>query len=72
MAAMPRPLPTSEQDCASTSPRSTTRSSPSRSDLTDEQARSTPTVSALSIGALIKHVTGVQRGWMQRVAAALR
>jgi uncharacterized damage-inducible protein DinB len=38
--------------------------------LTDEQARMTPTVSALSIGALIKHVTGCQRGWMNRVAAA--
>src|SRR3954469_17450923 len=38
--------------------------------LTDEQARSTPTVSALSIGGLIKHATGVQRGWMERVAAA--
>jgi uncharacterized damage-inducible protein DinB len=38
--------------------------------LTDEQARMTPTVSALSIGALIKHVTGCQRGWMKRVAAA--
>lgn len=38
--------------------------------LTDEQARSTPTVSALSIGGLIKHVTGCQRGWMERVAAA--
>ncbi len=38
--------------------------------LTDEQARATPTVSALSIGALIKHATGVQRSWMQRVAAA--
>jgi uncharacterized damage-inducible protein DinB len=38
--------------------------------LTDEQARATPTASALSIGALIKHVTGCQRGWMQRVAAA--
>ncbi|MCV7227507.1 DinB family protein [Mycolicibacterium komossense] len=38
--------------------------------LTDEQARATPTVSALSIGALIKHATGVQRTWMQRVAAA--
>lgn len=38
--------------------------------LTDEQARATPTVSALSIGALIKHVTHCQRGWMQRVAAA--
>ena len=29
--------------------------------LTDEQARATPTVSALSIGGLIKHVTGMQR-----------
>jgi uncharacterized damage-inducible protein DinB len=38
--------------------------------LTDEQARATPTVSALSIGALIKHATGVQRMWMQRVASA--
>ncbi len=38
--------------------------------LTDEQARATPTVSALSIGALIKHATGCQRTWMQRVAAA--
>lgn len=38
--------------------------------LTDEQARSTPSVSALSIGGLIKHVTHCQRGWMERVAAA--
>jgi Protein of unknown function (DUF664) len=38
--------------------------------LTDEQARSTPSVSALSIGGLIKHATGVQRGWMERVTAA--
>lgn len=38
--------------------------------LTDEQARSTPSVSALSIGGLIKHATGVQMGWMARVAAA--
>ena len=38
--------------------------------LTDEQARATPSVSALSVGALIKHVTNCQRGWMQRVAAA--
>ena len=38
--------------------------------LTDEQARSTPSVSALSIGGLIKHVAGVQRGWMARVTAA--
>jgi uncharacterized damage-inducible protein DinB len=38
--------------------------------LSDEQARSTPTVSALSIGGLIKHATGVQRSWMERVNAA--
>ncbi|MFZ0832916.1 MAG: DinB family protein [Mycobacterium sp.] len=38
--------------------------------LTDEQARSTPSASALSIGGLIKHATGMQRTWMQRVAAA--
>ena len=38
--------------------------------LTDEQARSAPSVSALSIGGLIKHVTNCQRGWMARVAAA--
>jgi uncharacterized damage-inducible protein DinB len=38
--------------------------------LTDEQARATPTVSALSIGALIKHVTNCQHGWMLRIAAA--
>jgi hypothetical protein len=38
--------------------------------LTDEQARSTPSVSALSIGGLVKHATGMQRTWMARVAAA--
>ena len=38
--------------------------------LSDEQARATPTVSALSIGGVIKHVTGMQRGWMLRVAVA--
>ncbi|KDF00747.1 hypothetical protein Y900_017855 [Mycolicibacterium aromaticivorans JS19b1 = JCM 16368] len=38
--------------------------------LTDEQARATPSVSSLSVGGLIKHVTGVQQSWMQRVAAA--
>lgn len=38
--------------------------------LTDEQARTRSTVSALSIGGLIKHVTSMQRTWMQRVAAA--
>ncbi|OBJ50446.1 DinB family protein [Mycobacterium sp. 1423905.2] len=38
--------------------------------LTDEQARATPSASALSVGGLIKHVTGMQRTWMKRVAAA--
>jgi Protein of unknown function (DUF664) len=38
--------------------------------LTDEQARSRPSVSALSIGGLIKHATGVQRGYIERVKAA--
>lgn len=38
--------------------------------LTDEQARSSPAASALSIGGLIKHVTAMQRSWMARVAAA--
>jgi hypothetical protein len=38
--------------------------------LTDEQARSTPTVSALSIGGLIKHAAELQNNWMARVAAA--
>ena len=38
--------------------------------LTDEQARSKPSVSALSIGGLIKHATGVQRSWVDRVKAA--
>jgi uncharacterized damage-inducible protein DinB len=40
------------------------------SGLTDEQARATPTVSALSVGGLVKHATGLQRTWMARVAAA--
>lgn len=38
--------------------------------LTDEQARSASTVSALSIGGLVKHATGLQHSWMARVAAA--
>ena len=38
--------------------------------LTDEQARSAPSVSALSIGGLVKHATEMQRTWMARVAAA--
>jgi hypothetical protein len=36
--------------------------------LTDEQARSSPTVSPLSIGGLIKHLTAVQYAWTQQVA----
>ncbi len=32
-------------------------------DLTDDQARSTPTVSALSIGGLIKHVSFMEEVW---------
>ncbi len=32
-------------------------------DLTDEQAASRPTASELCLGGLIKHVTGVERGW---------
>jgi hypothetical protein len=31
--------------------------------LTDEQARLTPTASALSIGGLIKHVSATEKGW---------
>ena len=31
--------------------------------LTDDQARLTPTVSALSLGGLVKHVTASQRDW---------
>jgi hypothetical protein len=38
--------------------------------LTDEQARSSPSVSALSVGGLVKHATAMQRNWMVRVAAA--
>jgi hypothetical protein len=32
-------------------------------DLTDEQARLTPTASALSLGGLIKHVSSTEQGW---------
>ncbi len=35
--------------------------------LTDEEARATPTVSALSIGGLIKHVAATERGWIDLV-----
>lgn len=34
-------------------------------DLTTEQASERTTVSALTIGGLIKHVTGVERGWAE-------
>jgi uncharacterized damage-inducible protein DinB len=34
-------------------------------DLTDEQARARTTVSELTLGGLIKHVTHVERGWAQ-------
>jgi len=37
------------------------------SGLTDEQARATPTKSALSVGGLIKHVTAMERTWMDIV-----
>ena len=32
-------------------------------DLADDAARSTPTVSALSLGGLVKHVSAVERSW---------
>ncbi len=35
--------------------------------LSDDEARLTPKPSALSIGALVKHATGVQRGWRDRI-----
>jgi len=35
--------------------------------LSDEQAQSTPTVSALSVGGLVKHVSAVERFWMDVV-----
>ncbi|MGZ4711817.1 MAG: DinB family protein [Acidimicrobiia bacterium] len=35
--------------------------------LDDEQVRATPTVSALSLGAIVKHVTAVERMWREFV-----
>jgi uncharacterized damage-inducible protein DinB len=35
--------------------------------LTDDQARSVPTRSSLSVGGLIKHVTAMERNWMDIV-----
>jgi uncharacterized damage-inducible protein DinB len=40
--------------------------------LTDEQARLTPTTSSLSIGGLVKHVTDMERGWIDMVAQRTR
>jgi hypothetical protein len=37
--------------------------------LTDEQAAATPTVSALSLGGLIKHVTQVEHYWIVGLVA---
>jgi uncharacterized damage-inducible protein DinB len=36
-------------------------------DLTDEQARQCPTASELCLGGLIKHVTSVERGWVNLI-----
>lgn len=38
--------------------------------LSDEQAGGTPTPSTLSLGALLKHATGVQRTWLDTALAA--
>ncbi|WP_410590612.1 DinB family protein [Amycolatopsis sp. lyj-23] len=35
--------------------------------LTDEQARTAPTKSALSVGGLVKHVASTEHGWMDTV-----
>lgn len=37
--------------------------------LTDDQARATPTTSALSVGGLVKHVASMERGWIDIVLA---
>ena len=39
--------------------------------LSDEQARATPTASALSVGGVIKHVSAVERFWMDVVLGRL-
>ncbi|MEJ9077256.1 MULTISPECIES: DinB family protein [Gordonia] len=38
--------------------------------VTEEQARATPTVSALSIGGLLKHVTLTHEGWWKTITDA--
>jgi uncharacterized damage-inducible protein DinB len=40
--------------------------------LTDEQARATPTVSSFSVGGLVKHVTAMERAWMDTVLGRTR
>jgi uncharacterized damage-inducible protein DinB len=35
--------------------------------LTEEQARQTSTGSSLSVGGLVKHLTGAEKGWIDRV-----
>ena len=40
--------------------------------LTDEEARRTPTAGALSIGGLVKHITAMERGWMDNVLLRTR
>jgi len=41
-------------------------------DLTDEQAAQRTTVSALTVGGLIKHVTDVERGWAEFIVSGPR
>jgi uncharacterized damage-inducible protein DinB len=38
--------------------------------LTEEQLRATPSASALSVGALLKHVAFTERGWVARITGA--
>ena len=40
--------------------------------LTDEQARATPTTSSFSVGGLVKHVTAMERSWMDTVLGRTR
>ena len=35
--------------------------------LTDEQARSTPSASSLSVGGLVKHIASMEQGWIDRI-----
>jgi uncharacterized damage-inducible protein DinB len=35
--------------------------------LTDEQARSAPSASSLSIGGLVKHLSSTEQGWIDRI-----